>query len=520
MDKIVNIIGAGLSGLAAAINLAKNNIKCNLISNMPSERAQSVLAEGGINACLNTMGENDTILEHFNDTKKGGVSLENDENITNLVNNAPKIIEELIKLGVPFNYENGHIIQRNFGGQKKKRTAFAKSSTGKMIMTALIDEARKYEAKGLITRYMHHECVDANIINNKLESIIIKDLFANKFYKLTGITILAIGGLNGFFDGYVTGSNLNNSNLPSKLFLKGLEFKNLEFIQYHPTTIDIGYKRLLVSEAARGEGGRLLVYKDGNPYYFMEDLHPLGNLAPRDVISKQEYLILNDPTYDNTIYLDLRELNNDIWKNKLSDLRDEIIEYIHLDPKNDLIPVSPGIHFFMGGINVDINHKTNIDRLYAVGEASSIYHGANRLGGNSMLGALCGGIIASNNILSNDNYDEFKIEETSYDDIKLNIEKDNILRDILINTLSIIRNNNSLNEGLIKIEEIINNNDLNSLNKAKYILGMAMIKSALERKESRGAHQRSDFPNLDDNYLKSTIAKYADNKIIIEYRGI
>ena len=308
MQKRVNIVGAGLSGLYLAINLARNGIYSNLISNMASERAQSVLAEGGINASLNTMGEDDTIFDHYTDTKKGGAYLESDDAIYNLVNNAIDIVKDLVNLGVPFQYENNHLILRNFGGQLKKRTAYAKSSTGKMIMTALIDEARKYEERGFITRFKHHECIDCNILNNgkdiTLESIIVKDLYTNEYYEFKGLTVLASGGFNGFFEGHVTGSILNTSIIQAILYKKGLKFRNLEFIQYHPTTIDIKVKRLLVSEAARGEGGRLLVYKDGNPYYFMEDRHPLKNLAPRDVISKNEYLILNDPSYGKQIYLD------------------------------------------------------------------------------------------------------------------------------------------------------------------------------------------------------------------------
>lgn len=516
MENSINILGSGLAGLSMAINLARKNIKSNLISNLSSERSQSVLAEGGINACLNVMGESDTIEEHFNDTIKGGCYIEDEKNVWQLVSNAPIIVNELIRLGVPFNFEDGHIIQRNFGGQKKKRTAYAKSSTGKMIVTALVDEARKYEALGLINRYSHHECVDIDIINNELKGIIVKDNYTKKYYYFEGKVILACGGLNGFFDGHVTGSTSNNANISAIAFSKGLEFRNLEFIQYHPTTVDIKTKRLLVSEAARGEGGRLFVYKGDERYYFMEDRHELKNLAPRDVISREEYFILNDDTYKNQIYLDLTSIPKKTWENKLSDLRLEIIDYLNLDSIKEPIPISPGIHFFMGGIKVDINHKTNIKNLYAIGEAASIYHGANRLGGNSMLGAICGGLICAKNIaLENDDV-KSSIKEIEYKEIlSKGIINDKIV-DILISSMGIARNEDILLDGISKLDSL-DDDMLNDLEHKKILFAKAIIKSALERKESRGAHYRTDYPNSLESFKKVSISKFINDDIDIRF---
>ena len=159
----VNIVGAGLSGLSAAIHLAKAGIPCNLISALPSERAQSVLAEGGINAALDTMGEHDTPAEHFADTMKGGVDLADPNAVAGLTEHAPEIVRWMFSLGTPFQMEEERLILRNFGGQKKKRTAYSKSSTGKVLMTALIDEARRWEDAGLIHRFSHHLTEDLTI---------------------------------------------------------------------------------------------------------------------------------------------------------------------------------------------------------------------------------------------------------------------------------------------------------------------------------------------------------------------
>ena len=203
-NKTVNVVGAGLSGLSAAITLAGSGVMCNLISAQPSERAQSVLAEGGINAALDTMGEHDTTAEHFEDTMRGGCYLESESAVSNLTKNAPDVVRWLVKLGVPFNSEDGRLILRNFGGQATKRTAYAKSSTGKIIMTALIDEARRYEVSGLIKRYPHHELTGINVSVNSygkktLDSVTVRDVYSGLSLSFSGTTILCSGGMNGFF---------------------------------------------------------------------------------------------------------------------------------------------------------------------------------------------------------------------------------------------------------------------------------------------------------------------------------
>ena len=518
MNKVINVIGSGIAGLNATITLSEAGFHTNLISLMPSERAQSVLAEGGINAALNTMGEDDSPLFHYEDTIKGGCFIASEDAVRDLCNEAPNVIKRYVRLGVPFNMENGHIILRNFGGQKKKRTAFSKSSTGKILMTSLIDEVRKYEALGLVNRMYHHELKDLIIKDNVLYGVIIKDTYTNKIIKINGPTILAVGGLNGFFDGKTTGTTQNNGNVQAISFYHGVEFANLEFIQYHPTTIKISGKRLLVSEAARGEGGRLFTIKNGNRWYFMEEKYPeLKNLMPRDIVSREEYFVSKDKNCSNDIYLDMTCIKKDVWKNKLSDLREEIKNYLKIDPIKQPIKIEPGIHFFMGGINCDNEHKTNIKNLYAAGECAAIYHGANRLGGNSLLGASYGGIKAAKSAIkyyydieSNNDFDDVLFKDSSPDiDIKLS--------DILYNGLSIVRDYNSINEQLNNIYELKNHCD-NKMDILRIDLGIAMLKSALNRNESRGAHYRMDYPNIDDKYKMSTIAKKENDDILISFR--
>ncbi|MBR5088004.1 MAG: FAD-binding protein, partial [Ruminiclostridium sp.] len=397
---MINILGAGIAGLSAALTLAEKGIRCRLISAQQSERAQSVLAEGGINAALNTMGEGDTPELHFEETMKSGCYLADPNAVRALTENAPEVVMRLAALGVPFNRNNdGSLTLRSFGGQKKKRTAFAKSSTGKMIMTALIDAVRKYEVSGLVERYPRHSFVCLLTENGRCAGVRVKDDYTGKHLDFAGTVITALGGLNGFFPSRTTGTVTNSGTAAAVMFAQGVKFANLEMIQYHPTTIARPGKNCLISEAARGEGGRLYAERGGFPWYFMEEKYPsLGNLMPRDVVSREIYFVSRDPSVKNgTVFLDMTGITEDVWKNRLSDLREQIMHWFPLDPKKDPVPVKPSIHYFMGGILVNDRHEASLDGLYAAGECACQYHGANRLGGNSMLGAVFGGMTAAKN---------------------------------------------------------------------------------------------------------------------------
>jgi succinate dehydrogenase / fumarate reductase flavoprotein subunit len=506
----VNIIGAGLAGLSAAITLAKSGVYSRLISLQPSERAQSVMAEGGINGVLNTMGEDDCIDNHFKDTIKAGCDIADEEAVRGLTETAPHILETLDKLGVPFNRNvDGTIMQRNFGGQKKKRTAYAKSSTGKIIMTALIDEARKYEEQGFIERFCSHELVRLIIGENEqgkiVKGVVVRNNYTSKVLAFNGAVILAIGGLNGFFPERTTGTTANSGEAAAIVFSQGVVFSNLEMIQYHPTTIKIAGKRCLISEAARGEGARLFIMRGNEPWYFMEEKYPeLGNLMPRDVVSREMYFVSHDKACGGQVYLDMRGLPQTTWKKKLPDLRQEIIDYLRIDPAKEPVPVEAGIHYFMGGIDVDKGHHTNIKGLYAAGECCSLYHGANRLGGNSLLGAIYGGIMAANSLRSDWNNDFWSCESVDVS-TEVSVPSPALIykiSDILYDAMGIVRNENDMNRALSQIEELIQENCGNEANLRRLNLAKMMLLSAIERKESRGAHYRSDYPNRDEIFKR------------------
>ena len=529
---MVNIIGAGLAGLSAAISLAKSGIACNLISNFPSERAQSVMAEGGINGALNTMGEEDNTENHFEDTMRAGCYIADEAMVRGLTGNAPSIIRYLSSIGVPFNLKKNIIQQRNFGGQKKKRTAYAKSSTGKVIMTALIDEVRRYEALGLIRRYYHHEFLRLRLENNgkTCKGVEIRDSYTDKFYYIEGKVILASGGFAGVFKGLTTGTTANTGDVTAKVFSQGVRLGNLEMIQYHPTTIGIADKVCLVSEAARGEGGRLFIYKNNEKWFFMEEKYPeLKNLMPRDVVSREMYFVSRD-NENAQVYLDMTGLSKEVWSERLPDLREEIIHYLGIDPKNKPIPVSPGIHYFMGGIDVDIEHKTNVENLFAAGECCLAYHGANRLGGNSLLGAIYGGRKAAETVIalthnegkSDKTNESATIQEITTDVEKYKTEFENAkesfiieVRDILFKAMGIVRNEKMLSEGLAALDKLSERN-LNERETDRLRLAKALILSALYRKESRGANYREDYPKRNDEYKGMTRAIRNSDTVNIE----
>ena len=527
--KRVLIIGGGLSGLSCAIGLAEKGIASTIVSPYPSERSQSVMAAGGINASL---GKDDSPERHAEDTLQSGGNIAGKGAVLGLCTAAPEIIRYLERLGVVFSRdENGEVALRAFGGQSRNRTAYAGASTGKQIMSALIREARKYEASEVIKRLLGRQfysalikdgiCYGALLYNEKTCQI--ETVYADA-------VVVATGGQNLLF-GKTTGSTQCDGYVAAKLYEQGARLKNLEFIQYHPTTIETPQKRMLISEAARGEGGRLYYIEYGRRVYFMEERYgERGNLMPRDIVSK---CIYDAPSQ---VYLDVAFLGEKVIRSRLPEVAEVCRRYARIDVEKESIPVYPSVHFFMGGLAVDSRHKTSIDRVYAIGECASRYHGANRLGGNSLLSAVYGGMVAAKAIgelPSTDtipNFDGYISDQTATVYKILNsssrfsaIYVRNEIAKLMNDCLGITRTEEKLSEGLQSVDYYLSISDKLMFDadvspymgysiKPMLLLARAILTSTLERKETRGAHIRNDYPERSAEYELCSVCTYQNGE--------
>lgn len=538
--KRVLIVGSGIAGISCAIECAGKGMDVTLVSPFPSERAQSVLAAGGINAVL--YDGDDSVKCHMEDTLKGGCNIAGTEAVRGLCTDAPEIIRWLEKKGTVFTTNpDGKISRRAFGGQSHNRTCYCGSATGKQIMTALVMEARRFEGQGKIKRILWMDFYKALIKDGKCYGAIFYDESKADLVMIPAdYLVIATGGQNALF-GKTTGSTLCDGYAQGKLFMQGVELKNLEFIQYHPTTLETAQKKLLVSEAVRGEGGRLYYVENGKRVYFMEDLYgERGNLMPRDIVSKTMAATGRD------IFLDISFLGKEEILKRIPEVYDLCQKYKGIDISKESIPVTPSVHFFMGGIAVKNNHETNVENLYAIGECASIYHGANRLGGNSLLAAIHGARVAAENIESKGNpsalenttesitpdfSDELKEERIALENRRSSESVFPVmyLRDMLAENLredlGIVRNEEKLKKGLDDVDYYLSVADKIHYDRSEmaYLgfsltgiltLARATLVCANFREESRGAHIRSDYPDSSDQWKAATIISY-DNG---EYR--
>lgn len=528
MKKVI-VIGSGISGMSAAVRLAEAGIHVMLVSPFPSERSQSVMAAGGINAVLSSSQgpalEGDSTECHIADTLKAGAYLAGEKAVTGLCRGAEGIIRYLEKIGTVFSVdEAGEPIRRSFGGQSFRRTYYCGTSTGKQIVSALVMEVRRFEAAGLIERKLGACFHSAMIREGVCYGVLLFDEGNGGIsaYEADAV-VIASGGQNALF-GKTTGSTQCDGYTAARLFTQGAVLKNLEFIQYHPTTLLTPQKKMLISEAVRGEGGRLFYEEKGRRVYFMEEKYgPKGNLMTRDVISQEMDALGRE------VFLDISFLGEKEIEAKLLEVRELCRKYGNLDISKEPIPVTPSVHFFMGGLAVHLNHETNIHNLFAVGECASMYHGANRLGGNSLLAALYSGKVAAEAIASREEVlarpDFTKELQAANEELLAKREGKSpfpvmYIRQMLAETmqkhLGISRNEASLEEGIRDVDYYLSVSDqitfdnsvllyeLYSL-KSLLILAKAVLLCARERRESRGAHFRSDYPSRSEEEKWSTL---------------
>ena len=535
MKKAV-IIGSGIAGLSCAISLAEKGIKSVVASPFPPERSQSVMAAGGINAVELTGGP-DSVEMHIQDTLAGGRYIAGRNAVTSLCKAAPSIVEQLERRGTVFTRDaDGSVSRRAFGGQSYPRTCYCGASTGKQIVTALVMECRKYEALGLIERRTWTDFHSALIRDGVCCGALLFNESGFELYpEYADALVIAAGGQNALF-GKTTGSMACDGYTAGKLFMQGAELKNLEFIQYHPTTMETPQKRMLISEAARGEGGRLFYEDNGRRVYFLEDKYgEKGNLMPRDIVSREI------ESAGRQVYLDVSFLGSDIIMDRIPEIYELCMKYRGIDITREPVPVSPSVHFFMGGLAVDLNHETNIRNLYAAGECASIYHGANRLGGNSLLAAIYGGQKAAESVAGRDrmvthhSFDSYVQDETAKLMSDLGSESRfpvMYIRDMaaqnLKEDLGIVRDEKRLRKGIEDVDFYLDiadkiNYDSSVLPYFNYsltgilTLARAVLVSADARHESRGAHFRSDYPEENRELQAASVISYDNGAYRVRY---
>ncbi|WP_232695681.1 succinate dehydrogenase flavoprotein subunit [Brevibacillus daliensis] len=546
------IVGGGLAGLMATIKAAEKGVPVELFSLVPVKRSHSVCAQGGINGAVNTKGEGDSTWEHFDDTVYGGDFLANQPPVKAMCDAAPGIIYMLDRMGVMFNRTpEGLLDFRRFGGTQHHRTAFAGATTGQQLLYALDEQVRRYEAEGLVKKYEYWDFLGAVLDDDGVcRGITAQSLRSGeiKSYRADAV-ILATGG-PGIIFGKSTNSIINTGTAASIAYQQGVVYANGEFIQIHPTAIPGDDKLRLMSESARGEGGRIWTYKDGKPWYFLEEKYPAyGNLVPRDIATREIFSVCVDMKLgingENMVYLDLSHKDPKELDVKLGGIIEIYEKFVGEDPRKVPMRIFPAVHYSMGGMWVDYNQMTNIPGLFAAGECDYSQHGANRLGANSLLSAIFGGMVAGPNAINYINslekssedlpsnlYDSFTSKEQSkYDNIlKMNgtenayqIHKE--LGEVMTDNVTVVRYNDRLQRTDDKIVELIerykniNINDTQEWSNAgaqftrhlwnMLVLSRAVTQSALNRNESRGAHYKPEFPDRDDdNFMKTTMAKF------------
>src|SRR5712691_1667441 len=408
------VVGGGLAGLMATIRVAEAGIPVDLFSIVPVKRSHSVCAQGGINAAKNQKGEGDTVDKHFDDTIYGGDFLANQPLVKRMCEAAPGIIDLLDRMGVMFNRTpEGLLDYRRFGGTLYHRTAFAGATTGQQLLYALDEQVRRHEAEGKVSKregwtflsaVIDESGVGRGICAMDLRSMEVKTFPADA-------VIFCTGGIGAIF-GRSTNSVACTGSAQSALFQQGVDYANGEFIQVHPTAIPGEDKLRLMSESARGEGGRVWVPKRAGDtrsplqvpaderFYFLEEWYPkFGNLVPRDIATRAIHRIVFELKLgiggEAAVYLDLTHIPRETLDRKLEGILEIYEKFLGVDPRVEPMKVFPAMHYTMGGIWVNgEDQATNVPGIYAAGECEYQYHGANRLGANSLVSCIWGGMVA------------------------------------------------------------------------------------------------------------------------------
>jgi succinate dehydrogenase / fumarate reductase flavoprotein subunit len=560
-DRLI-VVGGGLAGLMTTIKIAELGVPVDLFSVVPVKRSHSVCAQGGINAAVNWKGEGDTPQEHFDDTIYGGDFLANQPPVKAMCEAGPAIVFLLDRMGVMFNRTpEGLLDFRRFGGTKYHRTAFAGATTGQQLLYALDEQVRRFEAAGLVRKFETWEflsivkdgdgrCRGITALNQRSMEI---HAFA------AGAVMLATGG-PGMVFGKSTNSMVNTGTAAGAVYQQGAYYANGEFIQVHPTAMPGEDKLRLISESVRGEGGRVWTYRDGKPWYFLEEMYPAyGNLVPRDIATRAIFKVVFEMGLgvdgQPMVFLDVTHIDPALLDRKLGGVLEIYEKFVGDDPRKVPMKIFPGMHYSMGGLWVDFDHMTNIPGLFAAGEVDYQYHGANRLGANSLLSCLYSGEIAGPNMVRYARGDhangssaqplehERQRQEESFTTLRKMDGKENVyvlakeLGEWMTANVTVIRHNDKLRATDNKLLELKErwanigahdrspwaNQELSFIKQMWNMLELARVITlgALRRDESRGAHYKPAFPERDDpNWLKTTKARWSSDGPAFTYEAV
>ncbi len=571
------VVGGGLAGLMATIRVAEAGVPVDLFSIVPVKRSHSVCAQGGINAAKNQKGEGDTTAKHFDDTIYGGDFLANQPLVKRMCEAAPGIIDLLDRMGVMFNRTpEGLLDYRRFGGTLYHRTAFAGATTGQQLLYALDEQVRRHEADGKVKKFEGSTFLSAVIDDGGVcRGVTAMDLRSMEVKTFPAdAVIFCTGGIGAIF-GRSTNSVVCTGSAQSALFQQGVDYANGEFIQVHPTAIPGEDKLRLMSESARGEGGRVWVPKkpgdsrpprsipEGERFYFLEEWYPkYGNLVPRDIATRAIHRVVYQERLglagQAAVYLDVTQIPRETLDRKLEGILEIYEKFLGVDPRVEPMRVFPGMHYTMGGIWVNgEDQATNVAGIYAAGECEYQYHGANRLGANSLVSCIFGGGLAGPAAVKYARNLEKGAEAAPasvFDRERKRQEEKNQallstdgtenpmtiwreLGEIMTEHVTVTRINKNLELADAKLRELgehfkkINLSDRSkwsnqTLNFAReldnmLILARVVTLGALQRNESRGAHYKPDYPERDDaNWLKTTRAKWVNGEIKLTYEPV
>ena len=612
----VVVVGGGLAGLSASMKLAEAGVHVYLISMVPVKRSHSVCAQGGINSVNEyTRRQGDSEWLHFDDSVYGGDFLQHQPPVKEMCDWAPRVIDLLDRLGVPFNRTpEGFRDQRRFGGTLFKRTAFAGATTGQQMLYALDEQVRRWEAEGLVEKFEYWEFLGPILDDHgHCRGAVAQDMFSMEIRSLAAdALVLATGGC-GLIYGRSTMSMICTGGAAARAYKAGVKYANGEFIQVHPTAIPGTDKLRLMSESARGEGGRVWVPRkpqdERDPaaipaaerYYFLEERYPkYGNLVPRDIATREIFDVcvnsgLSVEKDRLCVYLDLTDLSADTHK-KLEGILEIYEKFQGADPRAVPMKIFPAVHYSMGGLWVDYerdartgglvvgsprNQHSNVPGIFVIGEQDYQYHGANRLGANSLLSCVFAGLIVGpaieswlkglskgtaaeqpvslfDNAVAAHKAQAVKLLKNEGTENPYGLHQE--LGDVMTRNVTVVRNNQDLEATLSKLDELDDRyqrvalsdrgnwtNQNFSFTRAlgdMLVIARVITLGALRRDECRGAHYKPQFdipaPDADDaaglreqarrwceafgkkneQWLKTTIAEHSPEGPVLSYEDV